>query len=240
MPSGRPRRTLRARIAPRRLGQAVELAGAAGQHQAPAEQRGEAGRIQPVADEFQDFVDARLDDPGQRRARHLVRHVVLVVVERRHRQQVALVGRRRASALPYIVFSRSASSIRVDRPRAMSVVMCWPPTAMASAWTNWPRLKTAMVVVPPPKSMTAQPSSASSSTSTDKAAGVGRGDHALDRQMAAVEAKLEIAERRRVGGDDMHVDAEPAADHAARIGDAALAVERIADRQRMDDGAAVG
>ena len=36
----------------------------------------------------------------------------------------------------------------------------------------------------------------------------------------------------------MHVDAEPLADHAARVGDAALAVERVADGQRMDDGAA--
>ena len=35
--------------------------------------------------------------------------------------------------------------------------------------------------------------------------------------------------------DHMHVDAEPLADHAARIGDAALGVERKADRQRMDD-----
>ena len=29
----------------------------------------------------------------------------------------------------------------------MSVVMCWPPMAIASAWTNSPRLKTAIVVV---------------------------------------------------------------------------------------------
>ena len=71
-----------------------------------------------------------------------------------------------------------------------------------------------------------------------QAAGIGRGDQRLDREMAAVDAELEIAERRRVGGDHVHVDAEPLAEHAARVGDAAVGVERIADRQRVDDGAA--
>ena len=37
----------------------------------------------------------------------------------------------------------------------------------------------------------------------------------------------------------MHVDAEPCAEHAARIADAVDAVDRIADRQRMQHGAAV-
>ncbi len=36
----------------------------------------------------------------------------------------------------------------------------------------------------------------------------------------------------------MHVDAEAAAQHAARIADAGHAVERVADRQRMQHGAA--
>ena len=42
-----------------------------------------------------------------------------------------------------------------------------------------------------------------------------------------------------VGGDHVHVDAEPAAEHAARLADAGGGVERIADRQRMQHGAAV-
>ena len=52
---------------------------------------------------------------------------------------------------------------------------------------------------------------------------------------AAVDAQFEIAQRRRVAGQHMHVDAERVADHAARIAHAAFAVERVADRQRMDD-----
>ena len=41
-----------------------------------------------------------------------------------------------------------------------------------------------------------------------QAAGIGRGDHRLDGEMAAVEAELDVAELRLVGGDDVHVDAE--------------------------------
>ncbi len=68
-----------------------------------------------------------------------------------------------------------------------------------------------------------------------KPAGIGRRDHALDRQMRAVDAQFEIAQRRRVAGQHMHVDAKRVADHAARIADAALAVERERHRQRMHD-----
>src|SRR4029079_6785945 len=73
-----------------------------------------------------------------------------------------------------------------------------------------------------------------------KAAGIGRRHHRLDREMAAVDAKFEIAKWRRLGRDDVHVDAETLAEHAARIADAAVGVERIASRQRMNDGAAFG
>src|SRR3546814_18087803 len=37
------------------------------------------------------------------------------------------------------------------------------------------------------------------------------------------------------GRDQMHVDRQPLAEHAARIVDAALAVDRIGDRDRMDE-----
>src|SRR6185437_9273519 len=38
---------------------------------------------------------------------------------------------------------------------------------------------------------------------------------------------------------DMHLDAEPFAEHAARIANAIAAVDRIADRKRMQDGTPV-
>ena len=57
--------------------------------------------------------------------------------------------------------------------------------------------------------------------------------------MAALDREHQIARGGDIGGGDMHVDAEPRAEHAARIADAVDAVDRIADRQRMQHGAAV-
>ena len=68
---------------------------------------------------------------------------------------------------------------------------------------------------------------------------IGRRDHGLDVEVAALDRKHQIARRGDVGGGDMHVDAEPRAEHAARIADAVDAVDRVTDRQRMKDGAAV-
>ena len=56
-----------------------------------------------------------------------------------------------------------------------------------------------------------------------KARGVGRRDHRLDAEMAALDREHEVARRRGLGGDDMEVDAEALADHAARLDDVGLA-----------------
>ena len=45
---------------------------------------------------------------------------------------------------------------------------------------------------------------------------------------------LQVAHRAGRGRDQVHVDAEPLAEHAARIADAAAAVDRVADRDRVD------
>ena len=55
----------------------------------------------------------------------------------------------------------------------------------------------------------------------------------LDGEMAALDRQHQVAGGGDVGGHDMHVDAEFARQHAARLADAAHVVERIADRQRM-------
>ena len=101
MPSGRPSRTLRAEHAPRRLGKPGELARAAGQHDALADLLGEARLRQHVARHFEHLLDARADDAGQRRARHRVRMIALVLADRRDGQNVLLVGdRRQRRAVP--------------------------------------------------------------------------------------------------------------------------------------------
>ena len=51
----------------RELGQAGQLAGAAGQHQPAAGVDAVAGRLQPVARQFEDLLDPRADDAHQLR-----------------------------------------------------------------------------------------------------------------------------------------------------------------------------
>jgi hypothetical protein len=51
--------------------------------------------------------------------------------------------------------------------------------------------------------------------------------------VAVLDGEHEIAQRRRVRGDHMHVDADFAREHAARIAHAARVVDRVPDRQRV-------
>ncbi len=67
---------------------------------------------------------------------------------------------------------------------------------------------------------------------------IGRGHHGLDRDMAALDREHQIAHGGDVGGDHVHVDAEAMAEHAARLADAGRGIERVADGQRMQHGAA--
>ena len=71
-----------------------------------------------------------------------------------------------------------------------------------------------------------------------KAGGVRRRDHRLDAEMAALDREHEVARRGSLGGDDVEIDAEALADHAAGSTMLALRVEREAGRQRVQDGAA--
>ena len=71
-----------------------------------------------------------------------------------------------------------------------------------------------------------------------KSRGVGRGDDRLDLEMAALDREHDVSRRRRLAGDDMHVDRKLAADQPARIEHARHSVQRIAGRQRMEHGLA--
>ena len=74
---------------------------------------------------------------------------------------------------------------------------------------------------------------------TGQTGDIRRGDHGLDFEMAALNSQHQVAHRRHVGGDHMHIDAKTVTDHAARLADTGSGVQRIADRQRMQHGAAV-
>ena len=72
------------------------------------------------------------------------------------------------NALPCNVLIRSALTIDVDNPLAISFVMCLPPSGMQSVNTTLPSKNIAIVVVPPPISTTVAPRSISSSTKQAK------------------------------------------------------------------------
>src|SRR5690606_27253808 len=56
----------------REIGQAVELRGAAGQHEPAAGLAGITGSVQTVSDEFEGLLDARAHDAHQMRTGHLL------------------------------------------------------------------------------------------------------------------------------------------------------------------------
>ena len=62
---------------------------------------------------------------------------------------------------------------------------------------------------------------------------IGACHHRLDIEVAALDAQHQVARDRDVGGDDVHVDAELARQHPARIADAVGVVDHVADRQRV-------
>src|SRR3546814_7292019 len=71
-------------------------------------------------------------------------------------------------------------------------------------------------------------------TTLFRSGSVGRHHEGGRLQVAALDAGADVAHRARRGGDDVHVDAQLVAEHAARVPDAAVAVDRIAGRDRMD------
>ena len=122
----------------------------------------------------------------------------------------------------------------------MSLVTCMPPTGTESAKIRLPPKNTPIVVVPPPMSMTVTPRSDLVLDEAGEAGGIGADDQRLDFEMRAPDRRGVVAHAGGRGGHDVHVDAEPLADHAARIADAAAVVDREADRDRMDDLAVAG
>src|SRR5262249_57709020 len=66
-------------------------AGAVGREAAPARLGGERGSREPVANHFEDLLDARPDNADQLRARDELGRLVLVAIDRGYRDHVALV-----------------------------------------------------------------------------------------------------------------------------------------------------
>ena len=73
-----------------------------------------------------------------------------------------------------------------------------------------------------------------------QARGVGRHHEFLHVQVTALDAGGQVLDRTAARGDDMNVDAQAIAAHAAWVADAAAAVNGVTDRDRVDQLAAVG
>ena len=220
-----------------KLRQSGELARAAGEDGAGARLGRERRGRETVADHFENFLDPRLDDAHQTRARHELRRLAVVVVDRRHRDHVALVRSSREHAAVERLDSlgirdtsvQPACQVHRDVVAAEREAVGMDEAAAgehrhgggAGAHVDQGRAEIGLVV-----------------GDHRKPGDIGRRHHGLDREMAALDHQHQVARRRDVGGHHVHVDAEFARQHAARLADAAHAVERIADRQRMQHDAA--
>src|SRR5579862_4774507 len=221
-----------------KIGQSGELARAAGQDDAAALLRREGGRGKPVAHHFKDFFDPRLDDRHQRRARDELGLFALVVVDRRHRDHVALVrsagehaaiqrldslgvGHARVQAAREIhgdVLAAESEAVEVNEAAAGE----YRERRGAGAHIDDGGAEIGLVV-----------------GENRKAGDVGTGDHRLDVEMAALDREHQIARGGDIGRRNVHVNAEFSAEAGARIADAVGPVDRIAHGQRMQHGAAV-
>ena len=66
-----------------------------------------------------------------------------------------------------------------------------------------------------------------------------RGDDRLDAEMRRADHRVDVAQRRRVGGDDVDVDAEPVGVEPDRLLDALRPVDRVERRMGVEHDLAV-
>ena len=208
--------------------------GAAGQHDAAAGDPVEAGVLQAGAHHLEDLLHARPDDADQHRARHLHAFGAAVAGDRRHVDHLARVRRRRLAAAverldPLRLGHRRrqaarqiAGDVQAAERDAVGVdqlgVEEHGDRGGAAAHVDQRDAELRLVL--------------------DQAAergGIGRHHLALDLEMAAGDAGGEVAHGAGGRGDQVQVDAEALAEHAARIAHAAAAVDRVADRDGVDD-----
>src|SRR5229473_6293477 len=211
----------------------MQLTGAAGQHDTPSGDLVAAARFQPLLNELECFLDARGDDADEQRFGHMVDMAVFVFADLRNGDHFALVEGRGDGAAkqrlhPLGVGKRgrqAAGDVVGDMEAADPHRIGEDQTAAekhadrrrAAAHVDNRDAEIHLII-----------------DEAGEAGGVGAHDQRLDFEMRAPDRRGVVAHARRGGGDDMHVDAEPLADHAARVEDAAAVVDRKADRDRMN------
>ena len=123
----------------------------------------------------------------------------------------------------------------VGSPTAMSLVRLLPPTGRTKLWRRAFSAKMARLVVPPPKSMRATPSSFSSSVRTASPGGQALENDAVHLQAGPVGALENIIEGGDRPGDDVDLALQAHPVDAHRVLDAILAVDQKVLDQGVDD-----
>ena len=90
-----------------------------------------------------------------------------------------------------------------------------------------------------PSSTSATPSSRSSSLRQASAAAIGEATIALHAEVRRADHRIDVAQRRRVGGDDVDVDAEAVGVEPDRLLDALRPVDRVERRMGVEHDLAV-
>src|SRR5215468_2370614 len=218
------------------LARAGELAGAAGQHDAAAGDLVEAAGLEARAHQLEGLLEARLHDADEDRFRDRRRLRRVVLADLRHADHLALVGGR-------------GDAVAVERLHALGVDERRREAAGDVVRDVCAAHRQAVGVDDVAVEEDGDGGGAAAHVDDGdaevhlvlyeggEAGGVGRDDQRLDVEMAALDAGLQVAQRPGGGGDEVHVDAEPLAIHAARIADAAAAVDGVADGNRMDEAA---
>ena len=112
----------------------------------------------------------------------------------------------------------------------MSLVMSRAPSGIERSPTSIPPRWTETLVTSAPSSTSATPSSRSSSLRQASAGGDGRGDDRVHPEVGRADDGIDVAQRRRVGGDNVDVDPEPAGVEPDRLLDALRPVDGVERR----------
>ena len=107
----------------------------------------------------------------------------------------------------------------------MSLVMSRAPKGIERSPTSIPPKCTETLVTSAPSSTSATPSSRSSSLRQARPAAIGEAMIAFTPKVRRADHRVDVAQRRRVGGDDVNVDAEPVGVKADRLLHAMRAVD---------------
>src|SRR5579885_2799803 len=220
------------------LAHPMKLAGAAGEDDAAAGDLVEAADLEAMAHQLEGLFQARRDDADEQRFRHVVDVAVLLFADLRHRDGFALVERRRDGAAPQRLHplgmgergGQAAGDVVGDVAAAHRHAVGEDHVAVeehadrrrAAAHVDDGDAELHLVL-----------------DEAGEAGGIGADHQRVDVEMGAADDGAVVAHRRGGGGDQVHVDAEPLADHAARVADAAALVDRKADRDRVDHLAVV-